>query len=426
MARAPHQHFDEDNRMSQIRHPRWVTALAVALVMITLPSVARADHVALSNGDRLTGTVISVSPTAVTMDTQLAGRVTMKWSTLADVTASVPVRATLPSGEVVEGPFSVANGRLSVQRTSGGRVPVDPGSAKALEIVNRSADAPNWQGTMNAGLDVSRGNSETSTLSTNGTATRLGSHDRLGLFGTYLFSAVGGGTDAVTTARATRGGVRYDHDLVGPTFGFGFGDAENDPLQLLDLRTVVGGGAGAHLLKTNATQLNLFGGVSYAKDAYAAGTTTTTATTTPGPVVTPPGHGGTPPGLSGIRPTRGGKAPTVVRTSLSRSVGEFVFGQDLTRQLSDNVSLTEAATVFPAFGDLQDYRVSFDLSLSAQLNGWLQWNLSVADRYLHIPPAGGAVQNDMFISTGLGITFGHGDGATYSGADARPPSPRKP
>lgn len=89
--------------------------------------------------------------------------------------------------------------------------------------------------------------------------------------------------------------------------------------------------------------------------------------------------------------------------------------------------MTEALTVFPATGDVQDYRVSFDLSLSAQLNGWLQWNVAVADRYLNIPPAGGAVQNDAFVSTGLGITFGHGDSGAYTGADGRrAPPARKP
>src|SRR4029453_6168707 len=130
--------------------------------------------------------------------------------------------------------------------------------------------------------------------------TRLGPHDRFGLFGTYLFSAVGSGTNAVTTARATRGGLRYDHDLLGPLFGFGFGEAENDPLQLLNLRTVIGGGAGAHVLKTDDTQFNLFGGVSYAKDSYDAGATATTTTATPtttrtGPPPTPPGWGARPP-----------------------------------------------------------------------------------------------------------------------------------
>ena len=296
-------------------------------------------------------------------------------------------------------------------------------------------DAPSWHGTLNAGLDVSRGNSQTSALSTNGTATRLGPRDRLGMFGSHLSSVVGTGADAVTSARATRGGFRYDHDLRGRLYGFGFFDAENDALQLLDLRTVAGSGAGAHLSRTSMTQLNLFGGVSYAKDSYTAITTTTSSTTsssttskttgppvtTPGQGGTPPGQGGTPPGQSRVQPTRGGTPPSVVRTSLSRNVGELLLGQDLTHQLSDSVSLTEALTMFPAVSEFRDYRVSFDFSLWAQLNGWLQWHATVADRYLHIPPAGGAIQNDTFISTGLGITLGRGDSGAYTGADGRRP-----
>jgi putative salt-induced outer membrane protein YdiY len=277
------------------------------------------------------------------------------------------------------------------------------------------AAAPTWSGAVNGGVDISRGNSETATVSTNATATRLGRADRLGLFGTLLFSSIGGGADAVTTARASRGGLRYDHDMSTRLFGFGFGDIESDPLQLLDLRTVIGGGAGAHVVKMDATQFNVFGGASYANDSYAAVLTTTTPTP-PTPVTNPAGR--VVPGLS-----RGGSPPAVVRTTLSRHVGEWLIGQDFMHQLSDNVNLTEGLTVYPAFGNAQDYRVSFDLSLSAQINGWLQWNVSVADRFLNIPPAGGAVQNDTFVSMGLGITFGNGGNGAYTGADGRRSSP---
>jgi hypothetical protein len=257
------------------------------------------------------------------------------------------------------------------------------------------------------------------------------------LFGTSLFSAIGSGADAVTTVRATHAGLRYDHDVLDRLYGFAFGDAENDPLQLLGFRTVLGGGAGAHLLKTGFTQFNVFGGVSYARDSYTAVTATTPTPTTittstsgppvtPGKGGTPPGQGGTPPGQTRVQITRGGTPPSIVRTSLSRHVGEFLIGHDLSHQLSGNVGLTEALTVFPAMGALHDYRVSFDFSLWAQLNGWLQWNATVADRYLNIPPAGGAVQNDTYVSTGLGISFGHGDKGAYTGADGRraPPAPK--
>jgi putative salt-induced outer membrane protein len=410
------------------RRPRMTAAAIIVGAILGAPSVAYADHVVLTNGDSLTGTLTAASRTDITIDSELAGPVKLKWSAISRLTSTVPIRATPETGQKIEGVPTVADGRLSIQLGGGETAAVDFSAVRDIEVANGPAPGASWHGALNAGVDVSRGNSETSTISTNATITRLGPKDRLGFFGTFLFSGIGSGTDAVTTARTTRGGLRYDHDLAGPLYGFGFGDAENDPLQLLDLRTVVGGGPGVHVVKTDATQLNFFAGVSYAKDSYTAtATTPPPTTTTTGPPVTPPGQGGTPPGQSGIHPTRGGTPPSVVRTSLSREVGEFLFGEDLTHQLSDNVNFTEGLTVFPAVADPQDYRVSFDLSLSAQVNGWLHWNLSVADRFLNIPPAGGAVQNDASVSMGLGITFGNGGNGGYTGTEGRRrPAPRKP
>ena len=398
---------------------KWATTFLVVLGGCLVSSDARADHVVLTNGDSLTGTITTVSTTDFTLNTDLAGRLTLKWSAVAGATTKAPVRATLPTGQVVEGVLAVSSGRLAVHQTKGAAVAADFRTLRRLELATSPSGEPTWHGALNAGVDVSRGNAETTTVSTNGVMTRLGRTDRLGLFGTSLFSSVGSGTTATTTARASRGGIRYDHDVLGRLFGFGFGDVENDPLQLLDLRTVVGGGAGAHLVKTDDTQFNLFGGISYAKDAYTATseTTTTTPTSTAPKTTTPSGV--SPPGLA----RRGGTPPSVVRTSLSRSVGEYLIGQDLSHQLSGNLNLSEGLTLFPAIGDTSDYRVSFELSLSAQINSWLQWNVSVADRYLRIPPAGGAVQNDTFVSAGLGITFGNGANGGYSGADGRRAGP---
>jgi hypothetical protein len=401
--------------------------LAAAVTCLATP-VAAADRITLTNGDVLTGQIRSGSDTALSFEGDLVGRVSIKWTAVSQMTPTTSVRTTLRNEQTVEGTLAVSDGRVSIRQADGTTMAVAVGDIRSLDLSSTSAGAASWHSSLNADLARSRGNSETSNASVYGRATRVGRRDKLGLFGTHLFSAIGSGADGTTTARSTRGGARYDHDAIGPLYGFGFGDVENDPLQLLDLRLVVGGGAGLHLLKRSTTQFNIFGGISYARDAYVeqiTETPTTPIVTTPttGPPVTPPGKGGTPPGLSGIRPSRGGTPPAVVRTSLSRSVSEFVAGQDLWRQLSNTLSLSESLTVFPAVGDLPDYRVSFDLSLSAQLNDWLQWNVSLGDRYLHIPPAGGAVQNDTYISSGLGITLGSGNVGGFGGADR--PDPRQ-
>jgi putative salt-induced outer membrane protein len=349
--------------------------LVLMMILVVFPADAWADHLVLRNGDMLTGKVTSQRSLDVTIDTQLAGRLTIKRTDIASLTMSQPA----------------ADGATQ-------------------------APAPTWQGAVTAGWDLSRGNAETATISTYGTATRLGPSDRFGMFGTYLFSNIGSGAEAVTTAKSVRGGARYDHNLTRAVFAFGFGEAEHDPPQLLDSRTVVGGGAGAHVRKTATSQFNVFGGVSYALDRYTEVVTTEpTSPTTPAAPSSPPGQGGTPPGQA----RRGGTPPAVVRTETSRQLGEFLVGEDWYQQLSDGVSASQSFRYFPAIGDAQDYRLSFDMSLSAQLNGWLHWNVTIADRYLNIPPAGGAVQNDLWLSTGLGVTFGGGGGG-YKGADGPP------
>jgi putative salt-induced outer membrane protein YdiY len=360
------------------------------------PIDARADYLVLANGDRLTGTIQSESPAEFVVMTELAGRVLLR------------------RGDVV----NVTRTERAAQQTA-------PGSSSHA-----------WNGVANAGLDISHGNSPSQTVVVNAALTRVGTRDKLGLFGASLYSMTGAGDSATTLVRSVRGGARYDHDVTTRLFGFGFGEIEHDLLQLLDLRTVAGGGGGVHAVRTRSTLLNFTAGASFAHDAYvdlsvAGSSSTPTSPTSSGSSgTTQPGNSGNGPsgslqgrGLAtapGQNRGRNGTPPAVVRTSLNRNVGEFMVGQDLWQQVNDAISVTQRLGVFPAVGDFADYRVSFDATLGVQITSRLQWNATVADRYLHVPPAGGAVRNDLFVSTGLGVTFGGGGAGTYQGTDGRP------
>lgn len=335
-------------------------------------ALSAADRVTLVNGDVLTGTVTARTPVSISLDTALVGRVTIPVSTVRSISS--------------------------------------------VEDEAHAAASGPWRGAVSADAAVSRGNADTATLNVNVGVARSTRQQTIALFATSLASTVGIGSAEVTTARSNRGGIRMDRDVTGPLYGFGFFDAENDPLQLLDLRTVAGGGLGMHVARGDRGEANLFGGVSYARDAYSAPVTTPTTTTT-STNVTPGNSGSLPPGKGGAIPGRTRTPPSVVNTTLSRSVGEWVVGHDAYAQLSDRVSLTERAALFPALAAPSDYRVSLDATIGAQLNGWLQWNATVADRYLRIPPAGGAVRNDLFVASGFGVTFGAA-GGHYTGADS--------
>jgi hypothetical protein len=387
-----------------------VTVLLICLWSVASQAAA-ADRLALTNGDALTGQLRSVTAAEVVFASDLAGVVTLKRTSV-----------------------------VQLIRNEGDGRPRTIAAAQLESVVSGSADAPSasWNGAANGELAMNRGNSDTATVSVNGTATRLREGQKLATYGNYLLSTLGTGT-GTTLARAARGGARYDRDIVRPLYGFGFVDVEHDFLQLLDLRTVVGGGAGVHLVNSSRVQANVFGGVSYARDRYAeviADTTTTTTptTSTTTTTTTSPGNsaaGGNANAVANVNGRAvavgrnrtivvpGRTPPAVVNPTLTRSVGEYVIGQDLVALLGDAVTLTQRAAVFPAVSDTGDYRVSFDFSLSGPISEHWQWHSTVSDRYLRIPPSGGAVRNDLFIATGLGVTFGRGDVGGYRGADTR-------
>src|SRR5712691_6219705 len=120
------------------------TTLAIVVVaVVSAPSDALADHVVLRNGDSLTGGIASASKTELAIDTELAGRVTIKWSAVSGVTSTTPIQATLATGQTVQGAPVMSDGRLSIQETNGMTVSVDLATMRTLVLANTPAGAPN-------------------------------------------------------------------------------------------------------------------------------------------------------------------------------------------------------------------------------------------------------------------------------------------
>ena len=138
--------------------PSWTLAIVSAAV-VSVPAEALADHVVLTNGDSLTGIVAAASMSELVVDTELAGRVTLKWSAVSQLTSTTSVRATLPTGQIVEGAPIVSNGHFAIQPGNGATLPSDLATLRALEMVRATTNAPSWRGSLNSGWDISRGNS---------------------------------------------------------------------------------------------------------------------------------------------------------------------------------------------------------------------------------------------------------------------------
>lgn len=173
-------------------------------------------------------------------------------------------------------------------------------------------------------------------------------------------SALANGKNA-DTAQAVRGGIGYDRNVGARLFVNTFNDYEYDRFQNLDLRFVIGGGFGLKAVKGERGALSLVGGADYNHSSFS--------------------------------------------TPLTRSSAEAYWGDDYTLKLAGASSFMQSFRMFNNLSDTGSYRLNLDAGLATKLKKWLNWNVSLSDRYLS-NPAPGRKTNDWLYTTGLGLSFG--------------------
>ena len=344
------------------------SALVIFLFSISLSVVA--DQIVLKNGDRLSGTVVRSDDKSLVLNTDYAGEITLQWSAIEQISSTQPLHVTLKEGKTVAGPVSGSGTEVVVTTTSG---PITASKANVVTIRNDAEQAAyekslhpgllmGWAGGVNVGFALTRGNSRTKNLAVAFNAARKTSNDRLGVYTNSIY-ATNDAPGAVphTTANALRGGLRYDRDFTKRLFAFGSGDFETDDLQNLDLRTVLGGGLGFHVLKSEATTFDLLAGLNYTHETYSA---------------------------------------------FSRSFPAATLGEELTHKWRASTILTQKLYFFPDLKNRGEYRATFDVGTVTKLNQWLGWQNSFSDIYVSNPPVGKR-QNDILFTTGLNVSFIH-------------------
>ena len=349
----------------ELQVPRFA---AVVVAGWTLLNIAWADQVVLKNGDRVTGSIIKKDGKDLTIKTDHFGVVTTAWDQVESIKTDKPIHVVLPDGKTVQGTLTTANGKVEVA-TGDTKLSVAPADIKtirnddeekAYEKLQKPTWAELWTGTGTLGFAGTAGNAETMTFTTGVTAARTTNTDKTSLyFNTIEASALANGKDS-KTAQAARGGLAYNHNLRPRVFVNVFNDYEYDKFQNLNLRFVLGGGLGYHLVKTERSKLDVLGGADFNRSSFS--------------------------------------------TPLVQNTAEGYFGDDYSLKLTGATSLVQSFRLFDDVTDGSQYRMNFDTSLSTKLGKRLTWNVSLSDRYVN-HPAPGRKTNDFLYSTGVGITF---------------------
>ncbi|MEO6726633.1 MAG: DUF481 domain-containing protein, partial [Blastocatellia bacterium] len=306
-----------------------------------------ADEVKLKNGDRLTGAIVKSDGKSLTLKTEFAGTVTIIWDAVDQVVTAQPIYLGLNDGQTVVGTVAGDGGQYEIVTKDAGKVSVAKTAIKTIrnedeqksylaevERLRNPKLLDLWAGSFDAGYSLTRGNADTNTFTLAATAVRATPRDKISLYATVIkANARSKSTSLIEdTANAIRGGGRYDLNLTSRSFVFGFSDLEFDEFQKLDLRMVLGGGAGWHAIKNDRTTFDVFGGGSYNKEYFSTG--------------------------------------------LKRSSGEALAGEELSKKLSARSLLKQRLVVFPNLNQTGEYRMNFDTSLVTSLNRWMSWQVT--------------------------------------------------
>src|SRR5271154_6897322 len=344
-------------------------AIAGALAMAC---AASADTVVLTNGDHLTGAVETSDGTNLTYKTDFAGEIQIQWSAIKEIKTDGPLFVVMPDKSTVSGLVTTDWVNIIVHPASGAPVqiplaqvtvvrgaPQETAYEKSLHPGLREG----WTGAVNLGFALSRGNSETTNLTTGFTADRKTLNDETTAYFTSLYST-NDKTGGSTIANSILGGLKYDHNITKRVFAFVSGDFTHDELQELNIRAIYSGGLGYHLINNPNTTLDLLAGVNYTHESYGGGSTLVT-----------------------------------------RNLAGITLGEAGMHKFGKSTTLTEVFYFYPDLSDTSQYRFSFDAASVTQINKWFGWQVALSDRYVTNPPILGTKSNDVIFTTGVNISF---------------------
>lgn len=341
--------------------------LTICLCLLSVINIF-ADQITLKNGDRLSGKIIKQDAEKIILQTELAGIITISKANIEKILADAAF-----TKETKETKEEVATEKIESEKTetvkTEEKTKID--SAEKVEKTEAETIVPTapkrqsgltegWDGAANIGFSFTSGNADTATFTAGVRAEKSAPSDKWTTYLNTLWNRNKVAGVNVTTSNAIWGGLRYDRKISGKLFGFGSFDFERDKPQLLNFRSVIGGGLGYHAIKNDKTELDVFGGAAWNRTWFVGST---------------------------------------------RSSAELLVGNTLKHKFNDRVKFQQGFTFYPNLTQTGEYRFVLDSTLSADVTKRIGWFVTVADRYNSLPLFG-IKKNDFLFATGLKVGFG--------------------
>ncbi len=235
--------------------------LAAALVIVAAAGVARADEtVLLKSGDKVTGTLKSMSKKKLQLDTKYAGVIDIDWTLVTSLTCDRPVTLWTTDGRELGGTLSAGpNGALQIAPAGGPPVDLDLATVRKIRLQGAS-----WGGFLDVAVRDTEGNSSTVSALLSGELVRTTEINEIKLKGIFRY---GENQSSVSEANWYTLG-RYRHDIGGPMFVYGSAEFMQDRFKDIDLNTILSAGLGATLLEEDWADLSAEAGAAWVRNSF--------------------------------------------------------------------------------------------------------------------------------------------------------------
>jgi hypothetical protein len=351
------------------------------LVLICLASWAYADVATLKNGDRVTGTLVTIKGGTLQLKTANLGTVSIPMAQVVTYSSDKPVAVVIKGQEPVQGMLELLpSGDWQIKGENG---QVQTIAAAKPEVIMPAEDyqkleqAPGvlqgWKGGASLGYSLQNGSQETNTLTTSVAASRerpatpvFERHMRTTFDFTTLFSHAEQKSitppfviTSTVSSRTLTADLRQDYLFSPDNFVFVFGQINHVSTQDLYLQQTYGGGFGRDVVKNARTVFSVLGGPTYVQEKFFNGQLTQTT--------------------------------------------QLLLAEVLGEQFSKRLRLDHYFHIYPDLIHGGEYRFDTSAVLSYKLLNKFTVNASLIDLYLSNPPTG--ERNNITFSAGVGYSF---------------------
>ena len=317
----------------------------VPVAILVLVSTAGADTITMSNGDRLSGVVVTMQQGSLLLKTDYAGEVQVDWSQVQELALDEPLPMRLTGGEELE---------------------LDRLPTPEAELAEVAAIAPppppplRWKGRVDFGHAQTGGNRDADL----GTLTAFGERKQEGRYRlSLLFDAAQGASEGEETANRARLQAKYDRSAGAGAHNYRYylAGAGYDKVRDLDLRAEVGTGVGRAVIDKPGNLLTAEVGASFVRDEFTDGPT--------------------------------------------ESEAKLRLGEAWRLGLGSRSELRQSLAVLAAANELGDLTGEFVLALTHRLNHRLALTTKFVNAY-DSRPAEGTERADYTLTTQVGFAFG--------------------